>query len=69
MYSKNVIKNKGPINKSHSYLRYKKIEDSDTDSDIMHSLNWEISTQEPSNGCVDAGIEVTPHWSFASFIF
>ena len=35
MYSKTVTKNKGPINKSQSYLRYKKIEDSDTDSDII----------------------------------
>ena len=33
MYSKNGIKNKVPINKSHSYFKYTKIEDSDIDSD------------------------------------
>ena len=35
MYSKNGIKNKVPINKSHSYFKYTKIEDSDIDSDSI----------------------------------
>ena len=41
----------------------------DTGTEIMHILNREMSTQHLSNDCVDAGIEVAPYWSNASFIF